>query len=97
VSYCRDGHAPGSDARKMVPVMSDEQGANPFEREETPLLREAFSLAWKRLSDTKTERARDEVAVDRLVGALMSVAVTGGLDAAEIARRAVERYNTGQF
>jgi hypothetical protein len=77
--------------------MTDEQDSNPFEREATPLLREAFSLAWKQLSDTKAKRARGGIAVDRLVGALMSVALTGGLDAQEIARRAVERYQAGQF
>jgi hypothetical protein len=77
--------------------MSNEQDLNPFDHKESALLHEAFSLTWKLLSDTKAKRLREGISLDHLVGALMSIALIGGLDAPEIARRTVDRYLAGQF
>lgn len=76
--------------------MSDDP--NPFHAKTSPLLWEAFALAWKQLDETKAwEVDGKAMTVARLEKALWSVAGVGRLDAATMAKRAIERYRTGLF
>ena len=69
---------------------------NVFDHSETPLLREAFRLAWPAMAEQGSTEGADEKQ-KRLANAIVAVASSGVFDPQTLADRALERCAKGLF
>lgn len=69
---------------------------NTFDHRQTPLLREAFGLAWAALAEETPADAIEEMQ-KRLANAIVAVASSGVLEPRGLADRALERCAKGLF
>lgn len=71
---------------------------NVFDHAQTPLIREAFRLAWERLrGDHSDDGPETNVAQRRLATAIITVASAGVVNPQEIADKAIARCANGLF